>query len=82
MTWKPIGGEKTLEQRIFESWTHGKGLLLSCEDVELLIGDDAIACRITNEACQQVAVEEIGVDLVTCCKVKTWKKFKELVRNA
>lgn len=48
---------KSVEQKLFEAFTKGRGVRLSADDVWNLIGpDDSIGSRISN-----VAAEEAGV---------------------
>lgn len=71
-----MSAKKSLEQRLYEAYQSGKGLILSAEDVDRLMFDEAIGTRITNRAASQLGLEEPGVDCTRAAKKgETWDEF-------
>lgn len=55
----------TLEERLYEAYRKKRGIRLSANELEELIElDDAIMCRISNEATTQAGNEEYGDNLL------------------
>jgi len=66
----------SVEQRLFEAYTSGKGMRLTADDVDSLVHDDAIGTRITNQAAIEAGVDEPGIDMVRFVRRGvTWKQF-------
>jgi len=69
--------KRSLEQRLHDAWRLGVGCRLSPKDVGRLILDDAVACRITNKACQESGIDELGADEITIAdQDETWARLK------
>ncbi len=71
---------RSLEARLFEAWTHGRGCHLSADDVRNLLDDDAIATRLSNAAA--------GVETGDACLMRhmyddewTWARFCSHMRE-
>ena len=74
---------KTLEQRLYEAYRKGRGLMLSADDVDSLVFDDAIGTRISNEAAEQAGAEPPGADSVWPKGIApTWRDFVSAFRKA
>lgn len=72
----------SVERRLFEAYTHGHAIRLSIEDVDALIRDDAVACRITNAACADAGIDELGADEVTkAVDGETWQEFQRRLKK-
>lgn len=67
---------KSVERKLFEAYTHDRGVRLTVDDVvDLLVLDDAIRTRITNAACEDAGLEEFGVDEISDLDRETWNTF-------
>lgn len=74
--------QPSVERRLFEAYTHGRGVRLSIYDVDVLIRDDAIASRITNAACVDAGIGEIGADEASkAVDGETWQEFQRRLRK-
>lgn len=73
---------KSVEQKLFEAYRENRGVKLTAEDVESLIHDDAVAARISNQACIEAGIEEYGFDSIFSSqdKTKTWQQFVKAQR--
>lgn len=72
----------SLEQKLFEAFTSQRGARLSQEDVHALLFDDAVGCCITNAACLDAGIEELGDDHVATAKYKqSWAGFKQRLKK-
>jgi hypothetical protein len=76
---------KSVEQKLYESYTRNEQCRLSRGDVEDLLGnDDAIKRRITDAACREAGVEEAGCD-ETYYWVRhgedSWEQFKSILER-
>lgn len=70
---------KSLEQRLYEAWRTFRGITLSADDVTALCRDDTIRTRITNAACHEAGVDEIGRD---CLRYhETWAELVERMKG-
>ena len=68
---------KTLEQRLYEAYRSGRGLMLSGDDVDSLVFDDAIGTRISDTAATEAGVGPYGEDSVPIRSglSPTWREF-------
>ena len=71
---------KSLEQRLFESWHNCTGVRLSRDDVTALVGDEALATRISNVAAEEAGAEPPGDDCLRPRR-ETWHQFKRRLRG-
>jgi len=71
---------KSIEQKLFHAYQHGYQVTLTAADVVALVGDDAIATRITNAAAVEAKLDEPGADSVGMPKRETWAAFKKRLR--
>lgn len=73
---------KTPDQKLYEAFRLGKGVLLTAYDVDcLLSGDNAVAVRVSNMACIEAGIPECGEDMIgnNPQTLPTWKRLlKEL----
>lgn len=73
---------KSLEQRLFEAFTHRRGVNLSERDVAVLLFDDAVATQISNKASADAGIEECGGDEVRMApRNETWREFCERLKS-
>lgn len=75
---------KTVEQKLFNAYTGKRGVRLSPEEVEdLLILDNALRTRISNKACMDAGIDEMGIDLIGKHPegVKSWSRFVRWVKR-
>lgn len=73
----------TVEQKIFEAYQNRTSLLLDPNEVEALMRDDAICCRITNAACHEAGIEEAGADCISrnLKRPESWRQFRKRLRE-
>lgn len=73
---REIGVDRiVIEQRLYDAWRHGRGCRLTWSDVASLIGDEAIATRISNTAAVQAGVDPPGADCIGQGG-ETWRQFQ------
>ena len=71
-----------MEQKIFEAYHRSGKVTLTPDDLSDLIADDAICSRITNKACIELGMDELGCDMVPSFRSgMTWDEFKDLFRK-
>jgi hypothetical protein len=70
---------KSLERRLFDAYASNRGIKLTAEDVWSLVNDDAVATRITNAACIDAGIDEVGADCVRYGK--TWDELKAFLKK-
>jgi len=75
---------KSVEQKLYEAFRSARGLRLSADEVDALVRpDDAIGTRITNQACDEAGVPELGQDAVSRSAfiAPSWAQFLKLLRT-
>jgi hypothetical protein len=74
--------QRTLERILFEALQDGRGVSLSHGHVIALVSDDSIGCRITNQACLEAGIEDLGADAIKGKATgETWGQFKRRLRG-
>lgn len=74
----------SIEERLFTAFEKGEGLTLSWDDVNILLMDDAIETRITNQAAIEAGVEESGGSEIgrhSRLSPETWAQFKARLKR-
>ncbi len=75
--------KKSVDQRLFEAFSRFEGVRLTADDVQELLGDDAVGRRVTNKACIEAGIQECGEDSVPGRRVcETWHQFKQRLIEA
>ena len=71
---------KSVEQKLFEALSKGSGCRLTYDDVwKLVIADDAMGTRITNQACIEAGIDEgFGSEVAIGA---TWHQFKKQLKE-
>jgi hypothetical protein len=77
---------KSLEQRLYEAIAGRRGIRLSADEVEALVADDAIQCRIANTACAEGGIPEVGAggemyDSGIGIGARTWREFIRYLKD-
>jgi hypothetical protein len=73
---------KSFEERLYSAWAGGRGMTLSYGDAVSLLGDDAIATRVTDQARVESGLEPAGRDGLGGLPAKRWLAFRKRVLNA
>jgi hypothetical protein len=74
----------SIEKMLFEALKGQTGIKLSFMEVCSLMSDDAIATRVTNAACVEAGIEELGHDATGfgIIEYETWAAFKNRLKES
>lgn len=65
---------------MYEAYWNRTGLRLSVRDVAQFMSDEAIATRVTNKACIEAGIDELGSDEATKTQA-TWSGFCRYIKD-
>ena len=72
---------KSLEQRLFDAYQRGYGLLLTSAEICSLVADDAIGTRITNQAAIELGIDQPSGDHTGVPRQESWASFKKRLKE-